>query len=125
MLQDVWHPGVVRRVCLEADREDIVLVFAGNMQIVGSGLVVLQVQSCQLEFGDMLRAQESEAVDLLSWLRILGELCHRSSDTSLGCVAQHPPGSQLAFLGCQRRESRDRKSSGITRLARYVGLHKS
>ena len=78
---------MVRRVCLEADREDIVLVFAGNMQIVGSGLVVLQVQSRQLEFRDMLRTEESEAVDLLSWLRILGELCHRSPDPSLRCVA--------------------------------------
>jgi hypothetical protein len=89
MLEDMRHPGVVRRICLESDREDIVLVFACNMQIVCASLVVLQVQSCQLEFGDMLRAEEREAVNLLSRLRILGKLCHGFPDDSLGCVAQH------------------------------------
>ena len=45
MLEDMRYSGMVRRICLEADREDIVLVLSGNMQIVGSSLVVLQVQS--------------------------------------------------------------------------------
>lgn len=89
MLEDMRHPRMVRWVCLEADREDIVLVFASNMQIVGARLVVLQVQSCQLEFWDMPRTEESEAVDLLSGLRVLGKLCHGFPDGSLGCVAQH------------------------------------
>jgi len=89
MLEDMRHPRMVRWVCLEADREDIVLVFPGNMQIVGARLVVLQVQSCQLEFWDMLRTEESEAVDLLSGLRVLSKLCHGFPDDSLGCVAQH------------------------------------
>jgi hypothetical protein len=89
MFEDMRHSRVVWRVRFEADRENVVLVLAGNMQIVGASLVVLQVQGCQLEFGDMLRTEESEAMNLLSWLWVLGKLCHSFPDNSLGCVAQH------------------------------------
>jgi hypothetical protein len=99
MLEDMRYSGMVRRICLEANREDIVLVLSGNMQIVGSSLVVLQVQSCQLELRDMLRVEESKAVDLLPWLRILGKLCYRSPDGPFGCVAKHPPGSTIGDVG--------------------------
>jgi hypothetical protein len=90
MLEDMRHSRIVRRICLESDRENVVLVFSGNVQVVGASLVVLQVQSCQLEFGDMLRTEESEAMDFLSWLGILNELCHSLPDGSFRCVAQHP-----------------------------------
>jgi len=54
MLQDVRDSRIVWGIRLEPDREDIVLVLASNVQIVGAGLVVLEVESRQLEFRDML-----------------------------------------------------------------------
>ena len=38
----------------------------------------------------MFRPEESEAMDFLSWLGILNELCHSLPDGSFRCVAQHP-----------------------------------
>lgn len=49
MLQNMWHPRRIRRVRLESNREDIVLVFPGNVKILGSGLLVLEVQRIQFE----------------------------------------------------------------------------
>ena len=54
VLQDMRDTGVVWGVRLEADREDIVAVVTGNVQMLCSGLVVLQVQSSQFQLWDML-----------------------------------------------------------------------
>lgn len=50
----MWHAGIIWRICLEADGEDIVAVVTGDMEVFGASLVVLEVQGCQLELRDML-----------------------------------------------------------------------
>ena len=40
MFQDVWDTGVVWGIGLETDREDIVAVIAGNVQVFSARLVV-------------------------------------------------------------------------------------
>jgi hypothetical protein len=74
MLEDMGNSSIVRWIRFEADREYIVLVFAGNMQIVCAGLVMLEMQGRQLEFRDMLRTEESEAMELVPRLGILAKL---------------------------------------------------
>lgn len=86
MLQYVRYSCIIRRICFETNGEDIIFIFSGYMQIVCAGLVVLQMQSCQLEFWDMFRSDESEAMELLPGFWILGELCDCFSDDSFGCV---------------------------------------
>jgi hypothetical protein len=75
MLQDVGHSGRIWRVRLETDGKDIVGVVAGNVQVLGAGLVMLQVQSRQLKLRHLLNALEGEAMELLSRLRKVGEVC--------------------------------------------------
>jgi len=66
MFQDVWHSSGVWRVSLEANGEDIVRILAGNVQVLGARLVVLEVQCSQLKLGNLLDALEGEAVQLLA-----------------------------------------------------------
>lgn len=89
MLQNVRDAGVVGRIGLEADGEDIVAVVPRNVQVLGSGPVMLQVQGRQLELGNMLRAQESKAMQLFSRLWEIGELGNSSSGSVSGGVSQH------------------------------------
>lgn len=78
VLQDMWHAGVIRRVGLEADGEDIIAVITGNVKMFGTSLVVLQVQGRQLKLGHMLGAQQGEAVKLLACSGIVRKLRHDS-----------------------------------------------
>jgi hypothetical protein len=89
MLEDMGNSSIVRWIRFEADREYIVLVFAGNMQIVCAGLVMLEMQGRQLEFRDMLRTEESEAMELVPRLGILAKLSNSLSNSSLGHISQH------------------------------------
>ncbi len=82
MLQDMRHARVVGRVCLEPDGEDIVAVVAGNVEMFGAGLVVLQMQRRQLQLRNLFRAQKSEAMKLLAWLWVLRELRDSSSGSA-------------------------------------------
>lgn len=66
MLQDMWHTGVIWRVGLEADGEDIVAVISGNVKMFGTSLIVLQVQGRQLELRHVLRAKQREAMKLFA-----------------------------------------------------------
>lgn len=77
MLQDVWHTSRIWRIGLEANGEDIVGVVAGDVQIIGAGLVVLQKQSRQLELGHLLDALQGEAMELLARLRKVRDVCYR------------------------------------------------
>lgn len=88
MLQDVGDAGVIGRVRLEADGEDIVGVVARNMQIVGAGLVVLQLQCRQFQLRNVLCSDECESMELGARLRIQGEIRHGLA-SRVGSVAQH------------------------------------
>jgi hypothetical protein len=48
---------------------------AGNVQVLGARLVVLQVQGRQLQLRHLLDALEGEAMQLLAGLREVGEVC--------------------------------------------------
>lgn len=91
MLQDVWDARVVWGVGLEPDREDIVGVVARNVQVFGTRLVVPQVQCRQLELGNVLGAEEGEAMQLLAGLGELREI-GRSSRRPFGRAAEHLDG---------------------------------
>lgn len=65
MLQNVRHSGVIWWIGLESNGEDIIRVVPRNMDIVGAGLVVLELQRGQLELRNLLDALESEAMELL------------------------------------------------------------
>lgn len=101
MLQDMGHTGIVGRVCLETDREDIVAIVSGDVQMLGAGLVVLQVQRRQLELRDMLRPQQRKAVELLAGLWELGELGDSSSGGILDSIPQHTAGGRAKSLNLE------------------------
>lgn len=88
MLQDVGDAGVIGRVRLEADGEDIVGVITRDMQVVGAGLVVLQLQCRQFQLRNVLCSDESESMEFGARLRIQGEIRHGLA-SRVGCVAQH------------------------------------
>lgn len=117
MLQYMGHPGVVWRVCLEADGKDIVAVVACDVQVVGAGLVMLQVEGCQLKLGNVLGAKKSKSVELAAGLRILRQLREGSSRRG-GRVAQHG-GSNAKAQGVhgadEGRWAWDKEASGARR----------
>ena len=75
MFKYVRHACGVGRVGLEANTEDIVLIFSCYVQIVGASLVVLEEQRRQLELRDMLCALEGEAMKASTRLRESREVC--------------------------------------------------
>lgn len=85
MLENVRDSGIIGRVRLEPNGKDIVAIFSGNVQVVGASLVVLEVQRGKLKLGDMLGANEGEAVQLRAGLGVLRQLGHGLA----GRVAQH------------------------------------
>ncbi len=89
MLEYMWHSGVVWRVCLETNREDIVLVLTGHMKVVGASFIMLEVQCCQLELGDMLQAHEGEAMELLSWLGVQSQFSNGFANRTFGGAPEH------------------------------------
>ena len=89
MFEDVRDARVVGGIGLESDRKDIVAVVAGDVEMFGASLVVLQVQCRQLEFGDMLRSYECKAVKLVTRFWKLRKVCHGFPSSAFGSVAQH------------------------------------
>ena len=55
MFEDVRNASRIRRVRLEPDTEDIVLVVSCHVQVVGASFVVLEHQRRQLQLGHMFR----------------------------------------------------------------------
>ena len=82
MLQDVWHSGGIWRIGLEADGEDIVRILAGNVQVLGARLVVLEMQCSQLKLRHLLHVLEGESVQLLADARKVGDIGHSGIATS-------------------------------------------
>lgn len=88
MFEDVWDAGGVWRVGLEADREDIVLVFSGYVKIVGARLVVLEEQCGELELRHVLGSLKGEAMEFCARLREASEVSH-------GCIAAAGEGARV------------------------------
>jgi hypothetical protein len=44
----------VWRIRFEANREDIIRIVASDVHVIGSGLFVIEAQSCQLQLWEML-----------------------------------------------------------------------
>jgi hypothetical protein len=78
----MWHSGGVWWVGLEADGKDIVRILAGNMQVFGASLVVLEMQCGQLQLWDLLDALESKAMELLADIRKVGDIGNGGISTS-------------------------------------------
>lgn len=77
MLQYVRYTSCIRRIGLEANGKDIVAVISGNVKVVGASLVVLELQSSELELGNVLGSSQSKAMELVARFGIVGELSHR------------------------------------------------
>lgn len=76
MFEDVWHSGGIGRVSLEANREDIVRIISGNVQVISTSLVMLKMECRQLELWDLFDALERESMDLFSHFGKVGDVCH-------------------------------------------------
>ena len=87
MLEYMRHASGVWWIRLEANTEDIVLVFSCYVQIVCARLVVLEEQCRQLKLGYMLRSLESETMEASSGLRETREVCYGGVASS-GRLAQ-------------------------------------
>lgn len=68
MFKDVRNASRIRRIRLEADAEDIILVVSCHVQVVGAGLVVLEHQRRQLQLGHMLALLEGKAMNAIARL---------------------------------------------------------
>ena len=64
MFQNVRNTRLVRRVGLEPDREDIVLIISGKMKAFGSGPIVLKLQGCELQLWHMLHTLEGKSMQI-------------------------------------------------------------
>lgn len=88
MLKNMRDTSVVGRIRLEADGEDIVAVIASNMEVVGAGLVVLQMDGRKLQLRYMLGSHKSKAVKLFARFGELRQL--RDGFARRGsCVSEH------------------------------------
>ena len=76
MLKYVGDTCVIWGVSLEANREDIVLVVSGNVQIFRSSSLMLEFKGSKLQFRDMLLALEHEPMQILPKLWRLVEAGH-------------------------------------------------
>lgn len=72
------HPSIIRRICLEADGEDVVRVISGHVQILRSCFIMLEMEGCKLELWHVLGALESEAMKLFARIRINIQVGHGS-----------------------------------------------
>ena len=70
MFKDMRNPGIVWRVSLESNGEDIILVIACDVQVLCSCFIMLKVQRSQLQLRNVLSTFERKAMQLLAWLRI-------------------------------------------------------
>jgi len=68
MFKDVRNASRIRRVGLEADAKDIVLVVSCHVQVVGAGLVMLEHQRRELQLWHMLGLLKGEAMDAIARL---------------------------------------------------------
>lgn len=76
MLKYVGDTCVIWGVSLEANREDIVLVVSGDVQVFRSSSLMLEFKGSELQFRDMLLALEHESMQILPKLWRMVEAGH-------------------------------------------------
>lgn len=86
MFQDMRNPCCIGRVRLETDAEDVVLVLPRDMQIVGSSLIVVEMQGREFQLGYVLGTVEGEAMQAGSWLWESGEVYNGCVPSSASCL---------------------------------------
>ena len=90
VLQYMGHTSFVRRVCFETDGEPIISIISAEMQIAGTGLVMLKLVRCELQLRHVLVPLQSETVKLLAWLQVMADiLC--SCGKAPSCMTQSMP----------------------------------
>ena len=62
MLQDVRNTRLVWRIGLESNREDVVPIIASKVKIFSTCSIMLKLESCKLQFWNVLQAFEGESV---------------------------------------------------------------
>ena len=62
MLQDMGHAGVIGRIGLETNGEDIVAVFSCDVEVVGASIIMLKSHCCQMQLGNVLGILNSKTV---------------------------------------------------------------
>ena len=62
MLKNVRHTSGIRRVRLETNAKNIVLVIPCNVQVICACSIMLQMNSCEMELWDMFLLLNSESV---------------------------------------------------------------
>lgn len=70
MLKYVRDTGIIRRICLESDREDIVRVFSTNMKVFSLRTIVQKLKGAQFQLRHSLNALQRKIMELESWLEI-------------------------------------------------------
>ncbi len=70
------HTSVIRRISLEPNGEDIILVVPCYMQVLCPSLLMLQMNCCQLQLRHMFRTLQRETKYVLSWLWVLVDVCY-------------------------------------------------
>lgn len=78
MLENMRQTRVIRGICLETNRKDIIAVVPSDVQVFGTCFVVLKLQGREFELGNVLDALHCEAMESFAWLRkLLGDGCIR------------------------------------------------
>lgn len=73
MLKDMRHTRVIRGICLEANRKDIIAIVPSDVQVFGTRFVVLKLQCRKFQLGNVLDALHCEAMKPFAWLgKLLG-----------------------------------------------------
>ena len=81
MLKNMRNPGRIWRVCFEPNAENIVFVLSGHMKVICTGLVMVKMDSSQVQLGNMLLLSDSKAVKLFTNRRKAMQICHRRSSS--------------------------------------------
>lgn len=77
MLKNVRYSRSIGWVRLESNGEDIVRIISRDMEIVGTGLVMVESQGRQLQFWEMFCTLQREAVKNMARLWISLDVRHR------------------------------------------------
>lgn len=79
MFQYVRDARFIWRVGFESDRENIVLVISGQVQVLSTSLIMLKIQGRELQPWNMLHTLVGKPMEICTGLR----QCSRTSDSGI------------------------------------------